>query len=148
MTTRAMSHFDTREGALMEAMRYGVVSLVALGVDLAVLSVAYRVFSLHPWISATAGFTAGVIAAYLLSTQWAFRNRRFAHLPSEFVIFMGIGVLALLLNNLVLLGLHYQFDWPPEAAKMPSAVLTFLFNFGVRRHFLFAAPPASRVHPS
>ena len=55
----------------------------------------------------------------------------------EFVIFVGIGVVGLLLNELVIyLGVE-RYSLSYELAKLASAAMVFGFNFSARKLLLF-----------
>lgn len=135
MTTRSIS-------ALLrhDLSRYFAASLVALALDVAVLSLCLRALQLSLAWSASIGFVAGAIVAYLLSIRWVFRNRAFGDAPAlEFLTFVGIGVAGLGVTQLVLwLGVT-QLHVLAELVKLSAAGITFVFNYLVRRSMLFAA---------
>jgi len=120
--------------------RYFAASLVALLIDVAMLSLCLRVLHLGLAWSATVGFVAGAIVAYVLSIRWVFRQRAFGHAPwMEFLAFVGIGVAGLGITQLVLWIGVMQLGLLPEAVKLAAAGITFAFNYAVRKSLLFAA---------
>lgn len=120
--------------------RYFAVSLIALLVDLALLSLSLRVLHLGLAWSATVGFAAGAVVAYLLSIRWVFRQRSFGHIPAlEFLGFIGIGIAGLGVTQLVLWIGVTELGLLPEAVKLAAAGVTFVFNYVVRKSLLFAA---------
>lgn len=120
--------------------RYFAASLVALALDVVVLSLCLRVLHLGLAWSASLGFVAGAIVAYVLSIRWVFRTRAFGDVPAlEFLTFVGIGVAGLGVTQLVLwLGVT-QLHFMPELVKLSAAGITFAFNYLVRKSMLFAA---------
>lgn len=119
-----------------ELLRYLVVSGVALAVDTTCLLVAAN-FVHYIW-AATLGFLLGAVTSYLLSVRWAFRHRRLAESPrTEFAAFAAIGVAGLGLNNLVIYAAVEHVGLSLLAAKAVAAMLTFSFNFGLRKWGLF-----------
>ena len=119
--------------------RYFAASLFALAVDLGVLSLCLRVAHLGLAWSATLGFVAGAVVAYLLSIRWVFRQRAFAHAPAmEFLAFVGIGLVGLGITQLVLWIGATQLGLLAEAVKLAAAGITFAFNYMVRKALLFA----------
>ena len=121
-----------------ELALYGLVSILALSIDVATLIVCTETFGLHYLLSAALAFLLGVSVAYVLSVTWAFKVRARTNRRQEFLIFAGIGIAGLGLNEFVmwngteLLGLHYL------VSKMLSAMLVFFFNFGLRKMLLFS----------
>jgi len=119
-----------------ELLRYLAVSGAALAVDTACLLVVAQ-FVHYLW-AATLGFVLGAVTSYLLSVRWAFRHRRLAAFPrTEFAAFVAIGVVGLGLNNLVIYALVEHAGVSLLAAKAVAAVITFSFNFGLRKWGLF-----------
>jgi putative flippase GtrA len=126
---------ETR-AALAEFLRYGAVSGVALAVDAAGLLLAAN-FVHYLW-AATFGFVLGAATSYLLSVRWAFRHRRLAAFPkTEFAAFAAVGVAGLGINNLVMYAAVDRAGLGLLAAKAVAAVVTFTFNFGLRKWGLF-----------
>ena len=121
-----------------DLFRYLVASVVALGVDMAVLSCSLRLLHLGLGWAATLGFVAGALAAYVLSIRWVFRKRALERAPFvEFLSFVGIGVVGLGVTQLVLwLGVT-KLGLLPEMVKLAAAGATFTFNYLARRSLLF-----------
>ena len=121
---------------LSELLRYLAVSGVALAVDTAGLLLAAN-FVHYLW-AATFGFLLGATTSYLLSVRWVFRHRRLAAFPrTEFVAFAGVGVVGLGVNNLAIYAAVEHAGLGLLAAKAVAALLTFSFNFVLRKWGLF-----------
>ncbi|MGY1458143.1 GtrA family protein [Luteimonas sp. A534] len=123
-------------------VRYFAASLLALVVDLATLSACLRLLDVGLAWSASIGFVAGGIVAYVLSIRWVFRARTFADAPAlEFLAFIAIGLAGLGLTQFVLwLGVT-RLGLLPELVKLGAAGATFAFNYLARKSLLFAASP-------
>lgn len=121
-----------------EFYRYFIASALALGVDFGFYIGLVEWLHFHYLWAAAIGFCAGVSAAYILSIFWVFKQRAFRHWKQEFALFLGIGIVGLLLNELILwlftgkIGLDYRFS------KAISAGVVFLFNFTARKFLLFS----------
>lgn len=119
-----------------ELLRYLAVSAVALAVDTAALLLAAN-FVHYLW-AATLGFLLGAVTSYLLSVRWVFRHRRLAAFPrTEFAAFAAVGVAGLGLNNLAIYAVVEYIGLSLLTAKAVAAMLTFMFNFGLRKWGLF-----------
>jgi putative flippase GtrA len=127
---------------LREFSGYGVASAAALSVDLGLLWALVHV-GIQYIAASAASFSAGAVVAYWLSTTFVFRRHRMRDRRVEFLGFVAIGVVGLIINTSVIytavqfLGLHYML------AKGAAAGFTFTFNFAVRRQLLFVAPALS-----
>lgn len=119
-----------------ELLRYLAVSAVALAVDTTALLLAANV--MHYLWAATLGFLLGAVTSYLLSVRWVFRHRRLAEFPkTEFAAFAAVGVAGLGLNNLAIYVAVEHAGLGLLAAKAVAAMLSFSFNFGLRKWGLF-----------
>lgn len=119
-----------------ELVRYFAVSLVALLVDMGSLLLLAQ-FMHYLW-AATFGFVLGATTSYLLSVRWVFRHRRLAAFPkTEFAAFAAVGVVGLGINNLAIYVAVEHAGLLLPAAKAVAAMLTFSFNFGLRKWGLF-----------
>jgi hypothetical protein len=127
---------------LREFSGYGLASAAALSVDMGLLWALVHVGIQYIAASAVS-FAAGAVVAYWLSITLAFRRHRMQDRRVEFLGFVAIGVVGLIINTSVIytavqfLGLHYML------AKCAAAGFTFAFNFVVRRQLLFVAPALS-----
>lgn len=127
---------------LREFSGYGVASAAALSVDMGLLWALVH-GGINYIVASAASFTAGAVVAYWLSIILAFRRHRMQDRRVEFLGFVAIGVVGLIINTSVIytavqfLGLHYML------AKSAAAGFTFALNFIVRRQLLFIAPSLS-----
>lgn len=130
-----------------DLFRYFAASLLALAADTATFSVSLRLLHLPLALAATAGFVLGAAIAYLLSIRWVFRERTLARHPAlEFLTFAAIGVAGLGVTQLVLWIGVTELRLLPEAVKLGAAVITFAFNYLVRKALLFAT--VRRIQPA
>ncbi len=117
--------------------RYFLVSLVALGIDYALLIGLTELFGMHYLVSNLVASAAGITAAYAGSLLWVFKRRRLHNRSAEYVIFVIVGVGGLGVNEAVLwlltdfAGLHYALS------KIGASGLSFVFNYVVRKILLF-----------
>lgn len=123
---------------LREFVGYGVVSAVALGVDVGLLMLLYQELHLQYIVAATISFTCGAVVAYLLSVRFVFKYHRLRNRGSEFTSFVLLGVAGLIVNALVIAGLKELAGTTVLVAKIGAAGCTLCVNFLLRRQFLFA----------
>jgi putative flippase GtrA len=123
---------------LRDFFAYGVVSAIALGVDLGLLMLLNRQLGVQYLIAATISFVCGAAVAYALSVRFVFRYHRLAHRSSEFTSFVLLGVAGLIVNAIVIAALKELVGAPLLLAKIGAAGCTLCVNFLLRRQFLFA----------
>jgi putative flippase GtrA len=125
---------------LSDLWRYGLCSLLALGLDWGVLMLLVHA-GMNYLIAATISFSAGMVFAYFGSIAFVYRGRRSCQVPAEAIGFFLIGFAGLLVNVFLLFFFVKLCGLSVGLAKMPTALAVFLFNFLVRRSLLFAGTP-------
>jgi putative flippase GtrA len=122
----------TTNGAV-QFFRYGFVALVAFVFDFGLLGVFTEKLHWFYLLSATSSFTISVVVNYMLSTAWVFSQRTKRQRSVELALFIGICLIALLLNDAFMwiftsgLGIHYM------VSKLITVTLVFFWSFGARR---------------
>ncbi len=122
---------------ILETLRYAVMSILLLGVDIALLWILVQFFSWPYLLAAATSFSAGTIIGYILAVTAVFKHRRVKNQPMEFASFTAIGIVGLAINAAAMsfgvgyLGVHYL------VSKCGAACLTFVWNFTARRQMLF-----------
>jgi len=125
---------------------YLLTSAVALACDYGLLVGLTSLAGVDYLISAAVGFTVGLVVNYVLSVKFVFHERRVKNAKMEFMAFAAIGLLGLAVNEgLMTLFVEY-FSLNYALAKIPTTMIGFVFNFGLRRALLFTAShrPATR----
>ena len=121
----------------IQFVRYGLVSVIALAVDFGGMVLLVELLSIHYLVAATVSFISGLAVNYLLSRAWVFTERKYESRVKEFIIFTGIGIVGLLLNNSIMwlavekIGIYYIFS------KIIATILVFFWNFGLRKMLVF-----------
>lgn len=120
-----------------EFIRYFVASLVALIIDVGSLWVLTSLLGVPYLLSGAVAFTLGVITVYILSVRWVFSERMVRNPHLEFLLFAGIGLVGLGINELVLWALTSIGGVFYLVSKMASVVVVFSWNFAARKWLLF-----------
>lgn len=128
---------EPTENVLLQLFRYGFVGGAAFVVDYATLFVLTNNVGVQYLWSAAIAFVLGLVANYLLSISWVFRNRGSLSRWQEFLLFAVIGVVGLGFNELImyactdLMHIHYM------VSKLISTAIVFFWNFFARKYLLF-----------
>ena len=121
-----------------EFLKYFLASVIALGVDVICFSYLLRQLNFKWFIAVSTSFIAGAIVAYLLSVYWVFNARRIKdNSLEEFLLFFGIGLLGLGITEVLLYFGIGLLKLNAELVRLISAGITFVFNFAIRKIFLF-----------
>jgi putative flippase GtrA len=117
----------------VQFFRYGIVAAIAFGIDFGLLYIFTGTFRWFYLLSATSSFTISAAVNYLLSTAWVFAQRTKRERSTELVLFIGICLIALLLNDIFMwtftsvLGIFYL------TSKLITVAIVLFWSFGARR---------------
>lgn len=114
-----------------ELVKYGSVSVLALGVDAGLLYFLVDYFGIHYLSAATIAFSCGLIVNYCLARIFVFQNSKLPPVQ-EFIWYASIGGIGLILNDLIIYILVWINIWYLYA-KVASVAVVFFFNFFSRR---------------
>lgn len=123
---------------IAQFMKFGVVGVIAFVIDYGLLALLTEVFSVNYLVSATISFTVSVIFNYVASMRYVFTHKEDMSRRREFVIFVILSVIGLLINNLCmwagveLAGIHYLIT------KIVATAIVMVWNFVTRKIFLDA----------
>jgi putative flippase GtrA len=120
-----------------EAVRYGLVSGVALGVDMGVLHALVDELGWHYLAASAIAFLAGATVSYLLSVRFVFSSRALSNTYLECVAFFTLGLVGLAVNAGALFIAIGTVGLGLTAGKLFAAGCTFAANFALRRRLLF-----------
>ena len=123
---------------LAQFMKFGVVGVIAFVIDYGLLALLTELFGINYLVSATISFTASVVFNYAASMRYVFTHKEGMSRRREFVIFVVLSVIGLLINNgcmwagVELLGVHYLLT------KIVATAIVMIWNFVTRKIFLDA----------
>ena len=124
---------------IAQFMKFGVVGAIAFCIDYGLLAFCTEVLGINYLISATIGFAVAVVFNYCASMRFVFEHKEDMSRRKEFVIFVVLSVIGLLINNgcmwagVELLGIHYLI------VKIGATVIVALWNFITRKLLLDAS---------
>lgn len=133
---------------MREFIAYFAASIVALGVDVAVLALLVTKMGVGPLTAACISFLTGAVALYFISTSLVFGYRRYDDARIEFTLFIAIGILGFAINAVVIYLLAEKLRLHFLLAKAVAAACTFGANYLLRQTFLFSAVPRASTGES
>ncbi|MDO5043544.1 MAG: GtrA family protein [Slackia sp.] len=112
--------------------------MIAFVIDYGLLALLTELFGINYLVSATISFTASVVFNYVASMRYVFTHKEGMSRRREFIIFVVLSVIGLLINNgcmwagVELLGIHYLLT------KIVATAIVMIWNFVTRKIFLDA----------
>ena len=126
-----------------QLMKFGVVGFIAFLIDYGLLAFCTEILHINYLVSATIGFTVSVVFNYLASMRYVFTHKEEMSRRREFIIFVVLSVIGLVINNVILwagvelLHVHYLI------VKIFATAVVMAWNFVTRKIFLDAGNPTS-----
>ena len=121
---------------LIQIFKFGIVGGTAFVIDFVFLYI-FREFCHFPvLISNTLSFCISVIYNYIASVKWVFDVNKEKNAKMQFVVFIILSVIGLLINDLIMwvsvdfLSIYYLL------AKIIATIIVMIFNFVSRKIFL------------
>ena len=116
--------------------KFGVVGVIAFVIDYGLMVLLIELFNVNYLISATISFTVSVIFNYIASMRYVFAHKEGLSRRREFIIFVVLSVIGLLINDALmwvgvdLFGISYLL------VKIFATVVVMVWNFVTRKIFL------------
>lgn len=123
---------------ISQMIRFSIVGIIAFLIDYGLMVLLTEVFDVNYLISATVSFIVSVIFNYIASMRYVFRHKEGMSRRREFIIFVVLSVIGLILNDLImwvmtgLLGITYLIS------KVGATMMVTIWNFLSRKKFLDA----------
>ena len=133
------SSVDGIKKLIAQFMKFGVVGVIAFFIDYGLLAFCTEILHLNYLVSATIGFTVAVVFNYIASMRYVFTHKEDMSRRREFVIFVVLSIIGLILNNALmwagveLLNIHYL------VVKLFATVVVAIWNFVSRKLLLDAS---------
>lgn len=119
-----------------QIMKFGVVGVIATVIDFGVMNILYYGLGLDILIANTSGFVISLIFNYLASMKYVFVHKEGMSRRREFVIFVVLSVIGLVLNDGIVLALKSGLGLEANLAKICATALVMVYNFVTRKIFL------------
>jgi putative flippase GtrA len=119
----------------VELFRYFFVAIIGLVFDIGGLVFLKEIVHINYLVAATISFSVAVVINYFLSTLWIFESKRKRSI--EFSLFLIVGAVGLVLNDLILWLLTSKFGLYYLLAKLVATAIVFFWNFLGRKALVF-----------
>lgn len=134
---------------LTQIFKFAIVGGISFLIDFCVYTVMCNVLQIHYIISGIFGFGISIVFNYILSMKFVFDSKEDMRKEKEFVIFLVLSLIGLLLNSVILyvcIDLIYRYwlwlnelisvKWMNIIAKVIATGIVMIYNFITRKIFL------------
>ena len=120
---------------LAQIMKFGVVGVIATVIDFGIMNLLHYGLGLNILIANTSGFIISLIFNYLASMKYVFAHKEGMSRRREFIIFVVLSVIGLVLNDGIVLALNAGSGLEANIAKICATALVMVYNFVTRKIF-------------
>ena len=117
-------------------MRFGIVGGSAFLIDYGIMIALTELLGINYLISNGISFTVSVIYNYILSINWVFDVSRERSGKKEFVCFMVLSIIGLVINQILMWVFVDAARIYYMAAKILVTAIVMVYNFVTRKIFL------------
>lgn len=121
---------------IAQFMKFGIVGVIAFLIDYGLMVALTEFFGVPYLISNTISFTVSVVFNYVASMRYVFERRDDMSRRREFIIFVVLSIIGLILNDLFMWLFVSVWLIDYRIAKIIVTVLVALWNFVTRKIFL------------
>lgn len=121
---------------IAQFMKFGIVGVIAFLIDYGLMVALTEFFGVPCLISNTISFTVSVVFNYVASMRYVFERRDDMSRRREFIIFVVLSIIGLILNDLFMWLFVSVWFIDYRIAKIIVTVLVAIWNFVTRKIFL------------
>ena len=118
-----------------EAVRFGLVGIIGLAVDITVLHLTMRWFAFGPLVGRLWSYLAGATTTWALNRTFTFSNAASSSIPVQWVRFLAVNAIGGMINYATYAGLVATYDL---FAQMPAFAVPFGSLAGMSFNFTFS----------
>lgn len=132
-----------------QILKFSIVGGISFVVDFLVYGISCNGLGIHYIIAGVLGFVISVIVNYVLSMKFVFQSKDDMSKGSEFVIFVVLSLIGMVLNSVILyvcidlIYMHWlwlqgiiDIEIMNLAAKIVATAIVMVYNFVTRKIFL------------
>ena len=125
-----------QEELMIQIFKFIVVGGIATVIDWIIYFVLYHFIKIEPIIANIISFAVAVVYNYWASCKYVFKVNKEKSRARQFVEFIVFAVIGLLINEVIIWGLHNELEWNAMLVKIIATAIVMVFNFVTRKKFL------------
>ena len=113
---------------LAQIMKFGIVGVIATVIDFGIMNLLHYGLGLNILIANTSGFIVSLIFNYVASMKYVFAHKEGMSRRREFIIFVVLSVIGLVLNDGIVLTLNAGLGLEANIAKICATALVMVYQ--------------------
>lgn len=121
-------------------IRYGIMAVIVVGIELASFWLFYTLFGWHYLIATWASLSIGILLNWVGSRYFVFGNSK--HTTSkEFTLVLLTSLFGVALQSGIVALMVEVLSGPALYGKIAAIVVTFFWNYFVRKKYIYKVEP-------
>ena len=121
---------------LSKLLKFGIVGCSGMIIDFGTTYLCKEILKINKFISNGIGFILAATSNYFLNRNWTF-NSQSEDIGTQYVQFMIVSTIGLVINSLVLYILNEKLKWNFYFSKLIAIAITTIWNFFANLLFTF-----------
>lgn len=132
---------------LWQFARFLVVGLVSFAFDYGLFFVLFHYFGVQYIVASTISFSLSLVLNYFLTLKFVFEAKKDRNIALEFLVYVGLNIIALGLNQLILFLAVDGVGLSPLVGKLVATAVVLVYNF-ISRKLLIERSRGPRPFPA
>ncbi len=137
MNVNLLTNILQRQRLLTDAIRFGLVGVIAAVVDIGLLNILYLGAGLGIYTATAWAFVIASIVAYRLNNHWTYRRLGLPFRAQNLTKYTATGAVGLVITEGIIHLLVGRQGLDYNLAKIIAIMLVFFWNFFVNRYWTF-----------
>lgn len=125
-----------KEELLIQIINFLIVGGIATLIDWLLYFILYNYVKLSPLLANIISYSISTLYSYIISVKFVFNVNKNNSKKKNFIIFVTISIIGLLLSEGLIYLMVNVFDLHKMLAKIISTVIVMFFNFVSKKYFL------------
>ena len=121
---------------MIKVIRFIIVGGIATIIDFVFLYIFKELFNINIILANTLSFIISVTYNYIASVTWVFDVNKDKNKKIQFILFVLLSIIGLIINNIVLFILTDKLNIYYLISKIIATIFVMTFNFITRKRFL------------
>lgn len=119
-----------------QIIRFAVAGAIGACIEMSLFFFFVDFTGLHYLTGNLIAISIALLVNYIISQKWVFESGRYSK-RKEFGFFVGVSVVALMLNQLLMWLMIDNMEWHMKLSKILAIGMVAIYNYSAKKFFVF-----------